>query len=380
MTTPCLLLRDLDIIRHVMIKDFNCFSDRGISFSEDGLGANLFHAESEMWRLLRNRFTPIFTSGKLKNMLYLMNERGDNFIKYVSNIVIDEQEQEVHSLVQKYTIATISACAFGLDIDTLSDKMEALDRMDKIIFTSSLANELDMMYPGILKKLNKSLFPTVIKNFFEDLVKRVVKDRNGVPSNRKDFMDLLLELRQEGEIQGAKRFDTEKQRTFELTDSIIAAQAFIFYAAGYETSATTMSFMLFELAKSPDVQEKMIAEVDEVLKTHNGEVTYEMLKDLKYMQKVFYETLRKYPLVEPLQRKAQFDYKIPGVDLVLKKNQKVLISTLGIQNDPKYFPNPEKFDPERFSPEKMNDQHPCAYMPFGVGPRNCIGKLKFIKM
>ncbi|CAH2049415.1 unnamed protein product, partial [Iphiclides podalirius] len=356
-----------------MIKDFNCFSDRGLSFSENGLGANLFHADSDIWYVLRNRFTPIFTSGKLKNMLYLMDERGDKFLEYVSKICTEKHEHDIYPLVQTYTMATISACAFGLDVDATADEMEALSRLDKLIFNRSYAHELDMMYPGILKRFNGSLFPVELKKFFEKLVKNVIQARNGKPTSRKDFMDLLLELRLKGEIEGTKRYDEEK-RTVELTDDIIAAQAFVFYAAGYETSATTMSFMLYELAKNPDVQNKVIAEIDEVLQSHNGKVTYETLSDLRYMEKVFDETLRMYPLVEPLQRNAQVDYKIPDINLTIKKGQTVTVSAFGIHRDEKYYPNPQKFDPERFSPENIKDRHPCAYLPFGIGPRNCIGK------
>ncbi|CAG4965667.1 unnamed protein product [Parnassius apollo] len=360
-----------------MIKDFDCFSDRGISFSEDGLGANLFHADSCMWYMLRNRFTPLFTSGKLKNMIYLMNERGDKFVDYIS--YLDKHEQEIHTLVQKYTIATISACAFGLDIDTLNDKMETLRRINKMVFTTTFANELDMMYPGILKKINSSIFPIEIKHFFDHLVKSVIAQRNSMPTNRKDFMDLILELRQHRKINSTKKSDEEQENTIELTDDIIAAQAFVFYVAGYETSATTMTFMLYELAKNPDVQEKLIKELDEVLQRHNGEVTYETLNDMKYMEKVFDETLRMYPLVEPLQRRAQVDYTIPGTKVTINKGQIVLVSPLGIHHDEKYYPDPEKFDPERFSPENVGNRHPCAYMPFGVGPRNCIG-MRFAKV
>ena len=72
MTSPTLLIRDLDIVKHVLIKDFDTFTDRGMEFSKEGLGQNLFSADGETWAALRNRFTPIFTSGKLKNMFYLI--------------------------------------------------------------------------------------------------------------------------------------------------------------------------------------------------------------------------------------------------------------------------------------------------------------------
>ncbi|CAK1594802.1 unnamed protein product [Parnassius mnemosyne] len=380
MTTPCLLLRDLDVIKHVLIKDFDYFSDRGISFSEKGLGNNLFHSNSDMWRVLRNRFTPVFTSGKLKNMVYLLSQRGDKFIDFVDDICQKQQEHEVSSLVQKYTMATIWACAFGLEIDTISNTHNSIfKKIDDIILTPTYIDEIDMMFPGVLRKLNIDPFPKEVSEFFERLVKNVIEQRNGKPTDRKDFMDLILELREEHKIQGPKRTGDENEMTLELTDDIIAAQAFVFYAAGYETSASTMAFMLYALAKNPDVQNKVIAEVDRVLEKYDGKLSFEALNDFKYLEKVFSETLRFYPLLEPLQRNAQKDYKIPGMNVTVRKGQMVLISSLGIQHDEKHYPNPEKFDPERFSSENSSGRHICAYLPFGTGPRNCIG-MRFAKL
>ncbi|KAM3958200.1 cytochrome P450 6B2-like [Aphomia sociella] len=382
MTTPSLLLRDLDIIKHIMIKDFDKFADRGVEFSKEGLGANLFHADDDTWRGLRNRFTPIFTSGKLKNMLHLMDERGDLFVKHVEDITRKQSEHKIHSLIQRYTIITISACAFGLDFDDISDTnsfFQTLHKIDTDIFTANFALELDMMFPNLFKKLNVSIFPKYVTKFFHELTRSVIDTRNGKPTNRKDFMDLILELRQQKEIHYRNAKDENKEMHLEITESVIAAQCFVFYAAGYETSATTMSYLLYLLAKNPHVQEKVHNEIDKILEKYNGEVTYDTIKDMTYLSKVFDETLRLYPLVEPLQRCAKTNYKVPGTDIVIKKDQIVLISPRAIHHDPKYYPNPEVFDPDRFNPEVAGARHPCAYMPFGVGPRNCIG-MRFAKL
>ncbi|KAJ0175194.1 hypothetical protein K1T71_009335 [Dendrolimus kikuchii] len=370
MTTPCLLIRDLDIIKHVMIKDFDLFVDRGVEFSKEGLGANLFHADGELWRTLRNQFTPIFTTSKLKNMLHLMTERGDKFVQYIESF--QNSEQEIHGLVQKYTIATIAACAFGLDFDNMEDKLPILKKVDKMILTPTYSIELDMLFPGILKKLNSSLFPKFVTNFFFNMVRQIISERNNTPSSRKDFMDLLIELKNKGEMQKTRRNEAET-KTLEITESLIAAQAFVFYIAGYETSATTMTFLLYELARNLDVQDKLIAEIDDVISKHNGQITYECLTDMVYLDKVFKETLRMYSIVDPLQRNAVADYKVPGTNVVVKKGQTILVSPRGIHKDPSLYPEPEKFDPERFSTENSANRHPCAYMPFGIGPRNCIG-------
>lgn len=377
MTTPCLLIRDLDIIKHIMIKDFELFADRGVEFSKQGLGQNLFHADGDTWRALRSRFSPMFTSGKLKNMFYLMSERANTFLEYLNKECQIKREHEIHSLVQKYTIATISACAFGVNIDTLNEKLEELKRIDQLILTPTYAAELDMMYPGLLKKLNLSLMPAPVQVFFKNLVNNIIIQRNGKPTGRHDFMDLILELRQMGEINSSKFGDSKT--ILDITDDVIAAQAFVFYVAGYETSATTMSYLLYQLALNPDIQNKLIAEIDEIIKANDGQVTYESIKDMKYLHKVFDETLRMHSIVEPLQRKAKIDFKIPGTDLVIKKNQIVLVSSRGIHYDEKHYPKPEVFDPERFDTDVAGTRHPCAYLPFGIGQRNCVGKYNNIQ-
>lgn len=375
MTSPKLVIRDLDLVKHVMIKDFDSFADRGVEFSKEGLGKNLFHADGDTWRVLRNRFSPIFTNQKLKNMMYLINDRGDRFIDYVQEITAKTPEQHIYSLVRKYTISTISACAFGLDIDTFQEEMEDFNKLDRLIFSVNYGFEFDLLFPGILKKLNLSLFPSFVSVFFKDLVKKVIVERNGKPTNRRDFMDLILEMRNKQELKVTKRFDEEKDMSLEITDSIIEAQAFLFYAAGYETSASTLTFLLYQLALEPEIQGKLRAEIDNYLKQNNNRILLEtLLKDLPYLEQVFNETLRMYPIVDFLQRSAVEEYELPETNLKLAKNQVVLISTYGIHHDEKYYPNPTKFDPERFTPDEIAARHPCAYLPFGVGPRHCIGK------
>ncbi|KAH9628324.1 hypothetical protein HF086_018256 [Spodoptera exigua] len=371
MTSPTLLVRDLDIIKHIMIKDFDAFTDRGLDFSNRGLGQNLFFADGDTWAALRSRFTPIFSTSKLKNMFYLINEGANNFVDYVSSECQVKDDFEVVSLLQTYTLATISSCAFGISYDSLNDKIDTLKIVDQILARPSHVLELDMLYPGLLKSLNLSIFPRDVQNFFKNLVDHIITQRNGKPSKRNDFMDLILELREMGQINSTKHGNTTKP--IEITPEIMASQAFTFYVAGYETSAATMSYMLYQLAINQSIQNKLRSEVDKITQANNGEITYDTIKEMKYLSKVFDETLRMYSIVEPLQRKATRDYQVPGTDLVIEKNTIVLMSPRGIHYDEKYYDDPEVFNPERFDPEVAGNRHPCAYLPFGVGQRNCIG-------
>jgi cytochrome P450 len=88
----------------------------------------------------------------------------------------------------------------------------------------------------------------------------------------------------------------------------------------------------------------------------------------------FTETLRKHPPAPILNRECTKNYKIPGTDIFLEKGISTIIPTLGLHHDPKYYPDPERFDPERFSEEEKAKRHHYVYLPFGEGPRICIGE------
>ncbi|XP_061720502.1 cytochrome P450 6B4-like isoform X2 [Cydia pomonella] len=276
-------------------------------------------------------------------------------------------------MTRKYTQAAIAACAFGVDIDSYNQEQETFHKVHSKMFIMTLNRDLELMYPGIMVKIGGSLISAETITFFIDLVKGVTAQRNGKPTNRNDFMDLILKMREQKHVSELMRDNNVTETSLELTDEVIAAQAFSFYAGGYETSAATMGFFLYQLALNPEIQEEVVVEIKEVLKKHNGEMNLETVMDLSYMGQVFDETLRMYPIISDLKRKSNRTYTIPGTNVTIEKNQLIKIPTLGIHYDERIYPNPEKFDPERFSSENEAARHPCAYLPFGLGPRYCIG-------
>ncbi|GBP56882.1 hypothetical protein EVAR_41631_1 [Eumeta japonica] len=378
-TRPVLVLRDIELIKQVMIKDFTQFQDRGFKISDGESEQNLFSVEGDTWRVLRHRLTPIFTTGKLKTMMPLVLRSVDKLLKYTDEIVEKNVDHEIRSLASKYTLDVIGSCAFGVDVDAFSQNenvyREVANRIFQVGFKIRFLQIINAFFPGIVQKLGLSLTDPDLFGFFMNLVNSIIKEREGKPKIRKDFMDFMIELREEGRVI---RKGDESVAELEMNDVIIAAQALVFYAGGFETSSATMSFLLHEISQNQDIQEKIYKEVSAVIKKHGG-LSYEAISDMRYLEMVFDETLRKYPIVGLLMRQSGYEYTFTDTKLSLEKGLLVFIPVYGLHHDPKYYPDPEKFDPERFSSENKAKIPSCAYIPFGDGPRNCIG-MRFAKV
>ncbi|CAG2164092.1 unnamed protein product, partial [Oppiella nova] len=248
----------------------------------------------------------------------------------------------------------------------------------------------------ILKLLNiKSGIDEKAYQFFLKTTQHIIRQRKAEKNNHKkynDFIQLLVdaenhkeELHDENDVneahhvnQGAEELEMERKTLSanflnkQLTESEIMAQGYVIFAAGYETTATTLTFCSYELALNPSVQERLYEEVEAAVDA-DGEISYEDLAKLPFLDAVLSETLRKYPPIIKLQRKAMADYKLGDTGIQLFKSQDVEIPVYAIHHSEEYYPQPEKFIPDRFLPENRHKITPYTYIPFGAGPRNCIG-------
>ncbi|KAL0822719.1 hypothetical protein ABMA28_004736 [Loxostege sticticalis] len=384
-TVPELVIRDPEIAKRILVTDFQHFYARGFNPHKtviEPLLKNLFFADGDLWRLIRQRFTPAFSTGKLKAMFPLITKRAENLQIFTEKIVINRDHYDARELMGRYTTDFIGECGFGINMDTLNDENSQFRALGKRIFERKLRDgvsaALKIMFPEMCKNLT-FLAPELEKTM-NHLYQSVVKERNNKPSGRNDFVDLLLELKEKGEIIGESIEKKDKDGkpeivTLELTDSLMMSQMFVFFGAGFETSSTASSYTLHQLAFNPDCQEKVQAEIDSVLEKYDNKLTFDAIKDMAYLEMCFYESMRMYPSVAYLMRKCTSkEYTFPEINLTIDEDVKIMIPIQAIQMDEKYFREPTKFDPERFSFGAKDDIKKFVFLPFGEGPRACVGE------
>ncbi|XP_046385527.1 probable cytochrome P450 6a14 [Ischnura elegans] len=389
---PTLVIRDPGLIKHILVKDFSHFHDRGIPVDEvnDPLSGNLFNLQGKRWHSLRNKLSPTFTSGKLKNMLPIMRVYAEHLIE----TTIAEMERtggdlEMKDLMARYTTDVIGSAAFGVEPGALEDSESQFRVIGRRLTAADFGNAFRQMMilfaPSLALKLGVKSVDSIAETYFNGIVKETVsyREKNGV--KRPDFLQTLIGLRSEN-----KGNSTQDSSETDLTLEQLMAQCFIFFVGGFETSSSVLTYTLYELSRNLDVQQKLRDEVDRVLGEHGGEITYEALTQMQYMDCVTSETMRMYSPAPLLFRECTKEWRIPsaqetGTDHldwkpetrdggpVVVVGTKVHLPTPGLHYDPEYFKDPQCYNPERFTEEGRKHWPQFAYLPFGEGPRICIG-------
>ncbi|XP_069984915.1 cytochrome P450 9e2 isoform X1 [Penaeus vannamei] len=378
--TPVLLVGDPDLLKHILVKDFDHFVDRmtlALPHEKDKMTAQMLSLKKgEEWKQLRAIMSPTFSSGKMKGMFPLVCEKADAFVAFSLNDSRGKPYVDMKFNFGRFTIDTIASCAFGIECNSLVDEdAEFPKRADKI-FEATPFDILKFLFMNTLPSLAKLLnlrFTHPEADFLEEVVRHTIKERlKG--ERRGDFLDLLLEARNSDgaakEVKGTGVDSTTKSK-YLLDDTTIASQCLLFLVAGYETTATTLGFAAFQLAKNPSAQEKLRQEIQDLVH-EEGDITYQGVMEAKYLDACLMETLRLFPPAPFIERVCTRDYRLPGTDLTIKAGDKIQCPVWSIHHDPKYWPEPNEFRPERFLPENRASQKNFAHMPFGIGPRNCL--------
>lgn len=196
-------------------------------------------------------------------------------------------------------------------------------------------------------------FGTALRDDLDD------NDENVGEKKRLAFLDFMIEASQ--------------TKGNNLNDTDIRDEVNTIMFEGHDTTAAASSFFLCILGVYPEIQEKVYQELNGIFQGTNRNVTFADTLEMKYLERVLLETLRLYPPVPVISRVVREDVKLASADYVIPKNTTVAIGQYLVHRDPKYFPNPNKFDPDNFLPERCAQRHYYSFIPFSAGPRSCVG-------
>lgn len=287
---PILLIRDPNLIRSILVKNFSSFDEHGWYEDEkvDPMYNNILMQNGEIWKRMRTTLTPAFTSGKIKAMFPTMIECGKSLEEYMRKFVENHETLEVCEILARYSTNIIASIGFGIELDCIKDPDCEFRHYGKRFFESTLINAIRkaLMFsaPKLAKLFRIRFIDKDVADFMTGVVKQNMEYREKHNIIRKDFFQSLLQAKNTGTIQEDDNWATDSsgsQQTMSLNE--ITAQAHLFFVGGYESSSVTMAFCLYEMAKLQEMQHKAYKEIISVLDKFDGELNYESLMEMKYV-------------------------------------------------------------------------------------------------
>nr|XP_022915994.1 cytochrome P450 6k1-like [Onthophagus taurus] len=361
---PCVVVKDLQVMKHILIKDYENFQYRTVEVNDksDPIGSRvLFFLRNPSWELMRKKFSNTFTATRFQSMYSQMDFVGDNLLEYIS----DNSEEQISAtdIVQKYSTDVITLTAFGIKANSFIDSNAISIKTAKIVFEGTFYRGVQFMSYFISPILTRIFNMQFIHKAGVDIVKEMIKDvgiyrkQNKIVKN--DFIGTMLDM-----LENKTYIEGEKE---------IYGQGVQFWLAGFETIGSSLIFLLYELAHHQEIQERLRKEIMKTFEAEKGKISFKAIKEMEYLIMVTTESLRKYPILPFLDRKCINDYVIPDTDLKIDAGTNVYVSLLGVHYNPENFPNPFIFDPERFAKGRKGMSEDFSYLSFGAGRRHCIG-------
>ncbi|XP_035900601.1 cytochrome P450 4d1-like [Anopheles stephensi] len=358
----------------------NKYIDKSIEydFIRPWLGEGLLTSTGRKWHTHRKVITPTFHFKILEQFVEIFDQQSNTFVQVLGAHAKSGDTFDIFLPVTLCALDVICETAMGTKVNAqLNAKSEYVQAVKDItnlvqirLFNFLIRYEFFYLFSSNRRKQLEAL--KVLHGYTDSVIKSRRKELESGNSNTVDinendlgikkkmaFLDMLLQSKIDGQP---------------LTDLEIREEVDTFMFEGHDTTTSAISFLLQNLAKHPEIQQKVFDEVRNVVgDDRTRPVTIAMLNDMHYLDLVIKETLRLYPSVPMFGRKMMEDAEINGKVFPAGSNTIILPFFLG--RNPEFFPNPEKFDPERFNVETSAEKtNPYQYVPFSAGPRNCIGQ------
>ncbi|EDS36420.1 cytochrome p450 family protein 44A1 [Culex quinquefasciatus] len=369
--TPQLMIRDPELIKEVLTKSFryfasNQFSDLVDEKSDPLFSRNPFSLSGEKWKTRRAEITPAFTNNRIKALSTLVDEVCVRLSDYVKqNMEKNGSTFDVKELMSKYTTDVVSNCVFAIDAQSFTKENPEIREMGRRImdfnFKAQVIMFLTTFFPSITKFYKFTFIAHDVEQFFIRIMKDAIRHRKQNNIVRNDYLDHLLSLEEKKQV----------------TEIDMAGHGVSFFADGFETSSSVITYCLFDLATNPAIQTQLRQEIRDV-QANKGGLTYDNVGEMTFLEQVLNESLRMHVVIPTLAKRCT-----ETVELISSKGKKIRVEAgtavhipYMVHFDSQYYDEPDKFKPERFSPENGGTKpfrEKGVFFPFGEGPRMCLG-------
>lgn len=346
---PFVAVNDPDAVRQIMVTNHQRYT-RSFHYDNPVVGKGLLSTDGAVWQKRRRHVQPAFRREAMAHLVRMANITADKLFATWDAAIAANQSLELMTEMQKLALSVNSQALLSVEI--------AWDKAEK--FGVAVRDALKL-----LRKRNTSLIrfpawmPTALnrqlqhtKIILDEHIAPIIHARRQARTGAQDILEALLEVRDP---------DTGDA----LTDQEILDETKTLFTAGFETTATALTWALYLLAHNPEQSALWLEEVDAVLRGRAPE--WEDLPKLPYTAQLINETLRLYPPVYNIAREC-IETDVVN-DHVIPKGSVVIMSILGIQRDERWWPEPMAFRPERFASSYPKN----AYLPFATGRHLCIG-------
>jgi len=349
------LTQDADCAQYFMQKGHRNYKKTKFTTSMgQTIGNGLLTSQGDYWRRQRRLIQPGFHKKKLEDLSNIITKDIIEFGENLENNISTSDSPELMKLMMKLTIKVVLNSLFS---NGISDKQ--IGRFDEIITAIQhyIVAKVRVPFSSQLFKLNgRSKKMDAMTTEIDEIVYKIIEDRKNNQENFDDLLDMLLQARYEDTGEG-------------MTNQQLRDESMIMLLAGHETSANALTWAFYLLNRHPKITAKVLEEIQNVV--GNRPPTFEDLKSLTYTKQVIQESMRLFPPAWITDREALVEHQM--MDYKVKKGQMVTVFIYGLHRNPTYWEQPNDFIPERFAPERVKERHPFSYMPFGGGPRLCIG-------